>query len=339
MNQSADRMPSGDEKALRIGLLGFGTVGSAVARRIASQPQLYAERVGRPLQVSGIAVRDAGAPRDLGRLHPGLLTTDAAAVVSGADIVVELMGGIEPARSLITQALASGTPVVSANKQLIAAHGTGLHAAARAGDTTLDYEAAVIAAVPVSRVVRDALAGDTITSISGIVNGSTNYILDMVSRHGLGFAEAVEQAGALGYLEADPTEDLEGLDAAAKIVILARLAWGVDVGLADVQREGIDKLTDADFAAAAGSGQVIKLLASAWASGDPAAPRVELAVRPVSLGADDPLAQTREGRNAVLIEAELAGPMRLSGAGAGGAETASAVLGDVVNAARRLTGC
>ncbi len=337
-NQLAAPAP-GDAKALRIGLLGFGTVGSAVARRIASEPQLYAARVGRPLQISGIAVRNSEARRDLGSLRPGLLTTDAEEVVSGADIVVELMGGIEPARSLMIRALGSGTPVVSANKQLIAAHGPELHAAASVGDTTLDYEAAVIAAVPVLRVVRESLAGDTITSISGIVNGSTNYILDMVSRHGLGFAEAVEQAGALGYLEADPTEDLEGLDAAAKIVILARLAWGVDVGMAHVQREGISGLTDADFAAAAGSGQVIKLLASAWASGDPAAPRVELAVRPVSLGADDPLAQTRGGRNAVFIEAEMAGALRLSGAGAGGAETASAVLGDVVNAARRLAGC
>lgn len=326
------------DRAVRIGLLGCGSVGSAVARQLVSRAELYAARVGRPLDLVGIAVRNTASERELGPVSADLLTTDAEAVVARADIVVEVMGGTEPARSLITQALSSGTPVVSANKQLIAANGPALHSVARQGHTTFDYEAAVVAAVPVLRVVRESLAGDTITSISGIVNGSTNYILDMVTRHGLGFAEAVERAGVLGYLEADPTEDLEGLDAAAKIVILARLAWGVDVTMADVQRQGIAGLTDAHFEAAASSGQVIKLLASAWASGDPAAPRIELAVRPVSLGADDPLAQTREGRNAVVIDTELAGSLRLSGAGAGGAETASAVLGDVVNAARRLVG-
>ncbi|MGB5951689.1 MAG: homoserine dehydrogenase, partial [Ornithinimicrobium sp.] len=197
---------------LKIGLLGCGNVGSAVARRLADQQQVYASRVGRPLVVSGIAVRNVATPRDLGSLNSEVLTEDASAVVDHADIVVEVMGGLEPARSLIVQALTSGTPVVSANKQLIAAEGVALHAAAHQGNTTFDYEAAVVAAVPVLRVVRESLAGDTITSISGIVNGSTNYVLDMVARHGLGFAEAVERAGVLGYLEADPTEDLEGLD-------------------------------------------------------------------------------------------------------------------------------
>ncbi len=323
---------------LRVALLGCGTVGTAVAQAIVSRASLYEKRVGRRLDLAGIAVRDTTKPRDLGVVSRDLLTDDAASLIDGADLVIEVMGGIEVAQSLIEHALRAGKPVVTANKQLIAAAGPHLHAIAQEHGATLDYEAAVVAAVPVVRVVRDALAGDRIMSISGIVNGSTNYILDMVARHGMGFAEAVEQAGVLGYLEADPTEDLEGIDAAAKIVILARLAWGVEVTMADVKRRGISDLTDADFEAAAGAGHVIKLLASAWASGDPDNPRIELAVRPVSLGADDPLAQTRGGRNEVVVEAEFAGALRLHGAGAGGPETASAVLGDMVNAARSISG-
>ncbi len=327
-----------NQTPVRVGLLGFGTVGKAVAEELIRHADLYARRAGRPLHLCGVAVRDLARERDLGVVPGDLLSDDAAGVAAGADLVVEVMGGIEAASALIEQSLRGGTPVVSANKQLIAAQGIRLHALADQQSTTLDYEAAVVAAVPVLRVVRDALSGDRITSISGIVNGSTNYVLDMVARHGLGFAEAVERAARLGYLESDPTEDLEGIDAAAKIVILARLAWGVDIGMQDVQRQGIAGLTDDHFAAAAGSGQVIKLLASAWASGDRDHPRVELAVRPVSLGVDDPLAQVRESQNAVVIEAELAGTLRLHGAGAGGAETASAVLGDIVNAARAIPG-
>lgn len=309
-----------------------------MAGAIVSRSGLYAQRVGRPLELAGIAVRDSAKPRDIEEGLRSLLTDDAVSLVDEADLVIEVMGGTGTARVLIERALRAGKPVVTANKQLIAAAGPHLHALADEHGATLDYEAAVVAAVPIVRVVRDALAGDRITSISGIVNGSTNYVLDMVARHGMGFAEAVEQAGALGFLEADPTEDLEGIDAAAKIVILARLAWGVEVTMADVKRRGISHLTDADFEAAAGAGHVIKLLASAWASGDPDNPDIELAVRPVSLGADDPLAQTREGRNEVVVEAECAGVLRMHGAGAGGPETASAVLGDMVNAARSISG-
>ncbi len=321
---------------IRVGLLGCGTVGVAVAEALISRAEVYASRVGREIELSGIAVRNASTPRALSEQAAALLTEDANSVANGADIVVEVMGGMEPARSLIDQALRRGGSVVTANKQLIALHGSGLHQVAVTHGGALSYEAAVMAAIPVLRVVREALAGDCITSISGIVNGSTNYVLDMVARHGLGFADAVQRAGELGYLESDPTEDLEGIDAAAKIVILARLAWGVEVTMADVQREGISGLTDADFQTAAGFGQVIKLMASAWTSGDPTRPRVELAVRPVAISADDPLAQTRGGNNALVIEAELAGAIRVHGAGAGGPETASAVLGDVVNAARAL---
>lgn len=321
---------------VRVALLGAGTVGSAVARLLQQRSELYADRVGAPLQVTGIAVRDASRDRGLGEELTALQTQDAAGLVGDADVVVEVMGGIQPARALIEQALGGGAHVVSANKQLIAHHGPELHDLARRHGVGLDYEAAVVAAVPVLRVVRESLVGDEITSIAGIVNGSTNYVLDLVARLGVPFGEAVRQAGELGYLEADPTEDLEGLDAAAKMVILARHAWRTDVQLEDVQREGISGLTDADFDSARGTGQVIKLIASAWRSGSPRQPRVEVAVRPVALAADDPLALTREGGNHIVIEAESAGRLRLAGAGAGGDATASAVLGDLVLAARRV---
>lgn len=319
---------------VRVALLGAGTVGAAVARRLVDRAEVFATRVGAPLELTGIAVRDLGRPRDLSGVLPGLLTDDPGSLVDGADIVVEVMGGIQPARGLIERALVAGADVATANKQLLAQHGVELEALAEREGRTIAYEAAVVAAVPVMRTVREALAGDEIRSISGIVNGSTNYVLDMVARLGVPFQDAVQQAGDLGFLEADPTEDLEGLDAAAKIVLLARTAWGVQVGMEDVQREGITGLTDADFEAARGTGQVIKLIASAWRSGSAREPRVELAVRPTLVAADHAFGLAREGTNVVIIAAESAGTLRLSGAGAGGDETASAVLGDLVNLAR-----
>jgi len=319
---------------VRVALLGAGTVGAAVARRLADRAEVFAGRVGAPLELTGIAVRDLGRPRDLSGVLPGLLTDDPGSLVDSADVVVEVMGGLQPARGLIERALAGGADVVTANKQLLAQHGVEIEALAEREGRSVAYEAAVVAAVPVMRTVRDALAGDEIRSISGIVNGSTNYVLDMVARLGVPFQDAVQQAGDRGYLEADPTEDLEGLDAAAKIVLLARAAWGVQVGMEDVQREGITGLTDADFEEARGTGQVIKLIASAWCSGPAADRRVEVAVRPTLVGAEHPFGLTREGTNLVIIDAESAGTLRLSGAGAGGDETASAVLGDLVNLAR-----
>lgn len=319
---------------VRIALLGAGTVGAAVARRLVERADLYAVRVGRPLELVGVAVRDVSRTRD--GIDPRLLTTDGKGLVDRADVVVEVMGGTEPARSLLEQAMLAGAQVVTANKQLLAQQGAELEALAAQHGVGLDYEAAVMAAIPVVAVVRESLAGDVVTSISGIVNGSTNYVLDLVARKGVAFDEAVRQAGELGYLEADPTEDLEGLDAAAKIVLLARAAWDVPVTIDDVQRQGISGLTDEDFEAAAANGKVIKLVASAWRSGAAGSPRVELAVRPVALPQDDPLAAAREGSNVLRIEAESAGELRLHGAGAGGDATASAVLGDIVRAARRV---
>lgn len=317
---------------LRVALLGAGTVGAAVASSMIARAGLFADRVGAPLELTGIAVRD------LSRERPGvpaeLLTDDPAALIAGADIVVEVMGGIEPARGLIAAALEGGADVVTANKQLLAQHGVALEEFAARQGRELASEAAVVAAVPVMRTVRDGLAGDEIRSIHGIVNGSTNYVLDMVARLGVPFEEAVRQAGERGYLEADPTEDLQGLDAAAKIVLLARAAWGVAVTMEDVQRQGIAELTDADFESARGTGQVIKLIASATRSGTASNPRVELAVRPTLVAAEHPFGQTRESMNMIIIEAESAGTLRLHGPGAGGDATASAVLGDVINLAR-----
>ncbi len=243
------------------------------------------------------------------------------------------MGGIEPARGLLEEAMAGGAQVVTANKQLLARHGDDLHALAAKHGVGLDHEAAVRAAVPVLSVVREALAGDEITALRGVVNGSTNYVLDLVATQGVPFEAAVRQAGELGYLEADPSEDLDGLDAAAKIVLLARAAWGGTVRLEDVDITGIGGLTDEDFARAARSGTVVKLVASARRE---AGGRASLSVRPEALPADDPLARVRGGTNVLVLTAESAGELRLEGPGAGGDATASAVLADLLRAAGRV---
>lgn len=316
--------------AVRVALLGCGTVGAAVARLLHDRADRYAAALGRPLELTGIAVRDLSRPRE--GVDAGLLTTDAETLVAGADVVVELMGGIEPARALIEASLRRGAHVVTANKQLIARQGPALQALADEHGVGLEHEAAVMAAVPVLVVLRESLAGDEITSVRGVVNGSTNYVLDLVAREGVAFAEAVRQAGELGYLEADPAEDLEGWDAAAKAVILARTAFGADVSMADVDRVGISGLTDADFAAAARVGAVIKLVASARRT----ARGAQVSVRPLALPAQDPLAAARGGTNVVVVEAVSAGELRLQGPGAGGEETASAVLGDLLRVARRV---
>lgn len=319
---------------IRVALLGCGTVGSAVARLMNERGELYGAQLGRPLVLTGIAVRNLHAARDLGGVNPDLLTDDAASLVESADVVVEVMGGLEPSKSLMEAAFARGAHVVSANKQLIAHHGISLHKSADRAGVELRYEAAVMAAVPVLRAISESMSGDEIKTISGIVNGSTNYVLDLVSRLGVPFEDAVKQAGELGFLEADPTEDLQGIDAAAKIVILARLAWGIEASMGDVRRQGIADLQDVDFDQARAAGRVIKLVATANATGSARDPRVELSVQPVPLPIDHPLAGVREGNNALMIEAISAGPLFLAGAGAGGDATASAVLSDLLDVSR-----
>lgn len=314
--------------ALRIALLGCGVVGTQVVRLLTEQSADLAARVGAPLEIVGVAVRDLAAPR--AGVARALLTTDAAGLVERADIVVEVMGGIEPARALMLRAIAAGASVVTANKALLALDGPTLYAAADAAAVDLYFEAAVAGAIPLVRPVRESLAGDRIQRILGIVNGTTNYVLDQMATEGLDLDRAVAQAQELGYAEADPTADVEGFDAAAKAAILASLAFHTRVPLEKVYREGITAITRDDVAWAARTGQVVKMLAIAERTDA----GVSVRVHPALVRAGHPLAAVHGAFNAVFIEAEAAGELMFYGRGAGGAPTASAVLGDVVSVAR-----
>ena len=320
---------------LSVALLGSGSVGSQVARLLLEEQQELASRVGAKLELIGIAVRDTAAKRDV-ELPQELYTTDAAELIKKADIVVELMGGIEPAKSLILEALEQGADVITANKALIAAHGPELHAAARRVGAQLSYEAAVAGAIPILRPLQESLAGDNVKRVMGIVNGSTNYILDRMDRFGDTPEAAMQVASDLGYLEADPTLDVEGYDAASKAGILARIAFHTDLPEGAVYREGITAITADDVATAKAANQVIKLLAVVeQATGADGAAGVSARVTPVLISREHPLAAVHGGKNAIFVEAEAAGELMFYGAGAGGVETASAVLGDLVSAARR----
>lgn len=324
---------------LKVALLGCGTVGTEVARLLTRNGDELSRRVGAPLELSGIAVRRIGRTRGLD-LPAELFTTDAAGLVKDADVVVEVIGGIEPARSLILAAMAAGAGVVTANKALLAEDGPTLYAAAAEHGVDLYFEAAVAGAIPLLRPVRESLAGDRVDRVLGIVNGTTNYVLDKMDTTGMGFAEAVSQAQALGYAEADPTADVEGFDAAAKAAILASLAFHTRVAAADVHREGITGVTAADMAGAAQIGSVVKLLAiceRARVQGEGAedgAEAVSVRVHPAMIPRSHPLAGVRDAFNAVFVESEAAGELMFYGRGAGGAPTASAVLGDVISVAR-----
>jgi homoserine dehydrogenase len=314
--------------ALRIALLGCGVVGTEVARLLHEQADDLAARVGARLEVVGIAVRDASRARP--GVDPALLTTDAEALVERADIVVEVIGGVDPVRGLLLRAIGAGASVVTANKTLLAADGPTLYAAADAAGVDVYFEAAVAGAIPIVRPVRESLAGDRVRRVVGIVNGTTNYVLDEMATGHLDLAQAVKQAQELGYAEADPTADVEGFDAAAKAAILASLAFHMRVPLEDVHREGITSITADDVEWAASTGHVVKLLAIAERTDDGVSVRVHPALVPTS----HPLAGVRGAFNAVFVEAESAGELMFYGRGAGGTPTASAVLGDVVSAAR-----
>jgi len=327
-------------KTLRVALLGCGSVGSQVARLLHEQAEDLAPRVGARLELAGIAVRRTGQPRP--GIDASLLTTDPLSLVTRADvdIVVEVIGGIEPARSLLLAAMKLGKSVVTANKALLAENGAEIYGAAREYGADLYYEASVAGAIPLLRPLRESLAGDTVHRVLGIVNGTTNYILDRMDTSGAGFAEALEEAQALGYAEADPTADVEGFDAAAKAAILAGLAFHTPVTAADVHREGITKITAADIASARLLGRVVKLLAICERTGAGQQPSgVSVRVYPAMIPRSHPLAAVGEAYNAVFVEARSAGRLMFYGAGAGGTPTASAVLGDVVAVARnRLAG-
>jgi homoserine dehydrogenase len=322
-----------DRDPLRVALLGCGVVGSEVARLLVTHAGDLASRVGRPLELAGIAVRRPGRSRDL-PVDPALFTTDAEALVRrpDVDVVVEVIGGIEPARGLILAALENGASVVTANKALLAEDGATLFEAAEKHAADLYYEAAVAGAIPLLRPLRESLAGDRVRRVLGIVNGTTNFILTRMTESGAGFADALEEAQALGYAEADPTADVEGFDAAAKAAILAALAFHTRVTAGDVHREGITEVTASDVASARAMGCVIKLLAIAEVSDDGTG--VGVRAHPAMIPLTHPLASVREAFNAVFVECEAAGELMFYGRGAGGSPTASAVLGDVVAVAR-----
>ena len=320
-------------RPIRIGLLGAGSVGSQVARLLIENREELAKRVGAELQLVGIAVRNKSAKRDV-ELPKDLLTEDAESVILGSDIVIELAGGIEPAKSWISTALNAGADVITANKALIAAHGSELTALAQQFGAQLYYEAAVGGAIPIIRPLRASLAGDKINRVMGIVNGTTNYILDQMETTGASFDDALSEAQALGYAEADPTADVEGFDAASKAAILASLAFHSEVPVEKVHREGITSITGLQIETARQAGYTVKLLAiceRAGAAGEGLVARVH----PTLIPLDHPLAAVRGAYNAVFVEAESAGRLMFYGAGAGGPETASAVLGDLVSAAKR----
>ncbi len=330
--------------SVRVAVLGCGSVGSQVVRLLDEHADDLAARVGAPVELVGVAVRRIDAPREV-EVPDGLLTTDAHALVArdDVDVVVEVIGGIEPARSLILAALEHGASVVTANKALIAEDGSTLFEAAdkAAGGEGRDlyFEAAVAGAIPILRPLRESLAGDRVTRVLGIVNGTTNFILDKMDTQGSGFAEALEEAQELGYAEADPTADVEGFDAAAKAAILASLAFHSRVTAADVHREGITEVTAADMRSARDTGRVVKLLAIAELRDGADGEAVAVRVHPAMIPRSHPLASVREAFNAVFVESEAAGQLMFYGPGAGGAPTASAVLGDLVTVARnRLAG-
>ena len=323
-------------RSLRVALLGGGTVGAQVARLLLEHREELAARVGATLDLVGIAVRDVDAPRSAD-IPRELFTTDAHSLILGADIVIEVMGGIEPARTYILDALNSGADVVTANKALLALHGPELFSLAEQVGAQLYYEAAVAGAIPIIRPLRDSLAGDRVRRVMGIVNGTTNYILDAMDSTGSSFDEALAIATDLGYAEADPTADVEAFDAASKVAILAGLAFHTHVPLDKVHREGIRSVTGYTVELARKAGYVVKLLAVAERVTHPSSGQegVSARVYPALISRDHPLAAVRKANNAVFVEAEAAGSLMFYGAGAGGPETASAVLGDVVTAARR----
>ncbi|MEU6605615.1 homoserine dehydrogenase [Streptomyces shenzhenensis] len=324
-------------RPLKVALLGCGVVGSEVARIMTTHADDLAARVGAPVELAGVAVRRPDRVRQ--GIDPALVTADATALVKRGDIdvVVEVIGGIEPARTLITTAFEHGASVVSANKALLAQDGAALHAAAEEHGEDLYYEAAVAGAIPLIRPLRESLAGDKVNRVLGIVNGTTNFILDKMDSTGAGYQEALDEATALGYAEADPTADVEGFDAAAKAAILAGIAFHTRVRLDDVYREGMTEVTAADFASATRMGCTIKLLAICERAEDGGS--VTARVHPAMIPLSHPLASVRGAYNAVFVESDAAGQLMFYGPGAGGAPTASAVLGDLVAVCRnRLNG-
>ncbi|WP_036368206.1 homoserine dehydrogenase [Mobiluncus curtisii] len=319
---------------VKIGLLGAGTVGLQVARILHDQQQELAARAGANLVLSAVAVRDTSKVRE--GLDQSLLTTDIDAVINSADLVIELMGGLEPARSAMLKALEAGKTVVTGNKAVLAQYGPELYDAAARTDANLYFEAAVAGAVPVVYGLRESLTGDRINKVLGIVNGTTNYILDQMTTQGWSYEQALHQAQELGYAEADPSADVGGHDAAAKCAILASLSFHTRVNLEDVPVKGITEVSAQDIKQATESGYAVKLLARAERVIVEGEEQIALGVEPTLVPQSHPLASITGPYNAIVLETEFAGRLMFYGAGAGGAPTASAVLSDVVAGANHL---
>jgi len=323
-------------RAVRIGVLGCGNVGAAFVSLVTAQRKEIEARTGVQLDVTRVAVRNLSRDRDV-ELGPGVLTRDPFDVVNDpdVDVVVEVIGGIEPARELITTALATGKPVVTANKELLANVGVELFEAADRNGVDLLFEASVAGGIPLVRALRESLRGEPVRRVLGIVNGTTNYILTKMTEQGVAYAEALAEAQDLGYAERDPTADVEGFDAGAKAAIIATIAFGAKVVAGDVYHEGISKITPADIEVARRLGYVVKLLAIAEL--DDETGEIAVRVHPAMVPVHHPLASVRESFNAVFVEGAAVGQLMFYGRGAGGMPTASAVLGDVIDAAVNLT--
>lgn len=326
--------PTSQHSTVRIGVLGCGNVGSAFIQLVNDQADVIESRTGVRLEVTKVAVRNVSRDRDV-KLDPSMLTRDAHAVVDdpNVDLVVEVMGGIEPARELISTALGKGKPVVTANKELLANVGAELFAVSDTAGVDLLFEAAVAGGIPLIRVLRESLRGEPITRVLGIVNGTTNFILTKMTEDGADYTVALTEAQRLGFAERDPTADVEGLDAAAKAAIIASIAFGARVVAGDVYNEGISGVTGADIAIAKRLGYVVKLLAIAEISVDG---EVAVRVHPAMVKNTHPLASVRDSFNAVFVEGKAVDSLMFYGRGAGGFPTASAVLGDVIDAAINL---
>lgn len=321
-------------RVIRIGQLGCGIVGSATLRMLARNAADIEQRIGAAIEVVTVAVRDTGKQRDVPEGTSSLYTTDAHEVVRHPDveIVVEAMGGIEPARSLLLEAIANGKHVVTANKELLASLGQELFDAAEAKGVDLYFEAAVAGGIPLIRPLKESLAGEKIRKVMGIVNGTTNYILTRMDEDGLDFGDALAQAERLGYTELDPTADIEGFDPAAKAAILASIAFNARVVSGDVYREGIAEITAQDITFARRLGYTVKLLAIAEEQEGEIAVRVHPAMIPNT----HPLASVRENLNAVFVEGDTVGELMFYGRGAGGGPTGTSVVGDILSVARNI---
>ena len=322
---------------VNIGLLGCGTVGTALIALLRDQGAAIAARTGLDLEVSRVAVRDLGKPRDAD-LPASAFTDDTMSVVEdpAIDVVVELIGGIDVPRALVSRAIELGKPVITGNKALLAAHGAELYAAADAAGVDLLFEAAVAGGIPLMRPLRESLVGEPIRRVMGIINGTTNYILTRMSEAGASYADALAEAQDLGYAEADPTADVEGFDAGAKAAIIATIVHGAVVVADDVHHEGISAITADDIAMAARLGFAIKAIAVVDRVGttDEGVPRIAVRVHPALVPDHHPLAAVRDSFNAIFVEGEAVGDLMFYGRGAGGAPTASAVLGDLIDACR-----